>query len=111
MFLAWFTYDTERPDESVEAILGDPGHRWITAQGGFEGDTAELQVVITRGGVFDAGEPAPENEIDGTMTVTFESCTAGTVAYNIPSLGLMGEVPIQRIANDNVALCEELAGG
>ena len=31
VFLAWFTYDTERPPEDVTAILGEPGHRWITA--------------------------------------------------------------------------------
>jgi sugar lactone lactonase YvrE len=40
VFLAWFTYDTERPDESVTAILGEPGHRWLTAFGPYEGDTA-----------------------------------------------------------------------
>ena len=27
VFLAWFTYDTERPPEDVTAILGEPGHR------------------------------------------------------------------------------------
>jgi len=31
--MAWFTHDTERPDTGVEAILGEPGHRWLTAQG------------------------------------------------------------------------------
>jgi len=33
MFLAWFTYDVERPGEGVTAQLGEPGHRWLTAQG------------------------------------------------------------------------------
>ncbi|MDX1555108.1 MAG: hypothetical protein R3212_03685, partial [Xanthomonadales bacterium] len=33
MFLAWFTYDTERPDPSVMADVGEPGHRWLTAFG------------------------------------------------------------------------------
>jgi len=33
MFVAWFTFDTERPPEDVTAQLGDPGHRWLTAQG------------------------------------------------------------------------------
>ena len=37
MFLAWFTYDTERPPEDVTALLGEPGHRWLTAQGPYDG--------------------------------------------------------------------------
>jgi len=28
IFMAWFTYDTERPPEDVMAFLGEPGHRW-----------------------------------------------------------------------------------
>jgi hypothetical protein len=31
------------------------------------------------------------------------------VTYDIPSAGLSGEVPIERIALDNVALCEALS--
>jgi DNA-binding beta-propeller fold protein YncE len=108
MFLAWFTYDIERPDESIEAILGDPGHRWITAFGPYEGNTAELDVEITSGGVFDSAVPAVTQESDGTITVEFDGCNAGTVSYDIHSLALIGDVPIQRIANDNVPLCEAL---
>ncbi len=33
VFLAWFTYDTERPPAEVIAMLGEPGHRWLTALG------------------------------------------------------------------------------
>ena len=33
MFLTWFTYDTVRPDELVPFMLGEPGHRWMTAYG------------------------------------------------------------------------------
>jgi len=110
MFLAWFTYDTERPPEDVTAILGDPGHRWLTAQGPYSGDTATLTISVTEGGVFDAAEPAASTDPagDGTMTIEFSGCTQGLVSYEITSLGLSGEIPIQRIANDNVALCESL---
>jgi len=110
MFLSWFTYEVERPPENIEAILGEPGHRWLTAQGPFEGDTATLDVVVTRGSVFDSGEPVPENSIEGTMEVIFDSCTEGLVKYDIPALALMSEVPIERITADNVALCQTLAG-
>ena len=41
----------------------------------------------------------------GTFEVRFESWIRGTVKYDLPGQGLSGEVPIQRIVNDNVALC------
>ncbi|MCU0786505.1 MAG: hypothetical protein MUF81_21160 [Verrucomicrobia bacterium] len=110
MFLAWFTYDLSRPPANVTAQLGEPGHRWITAQGPYAGDTATLGITISEGGVFDASVPAPANRAGGTLTVTFSSCTAGEVAYEMPALGRSGTVPIQRIALDNVPECEESQG-
>jgi hypothetical protein len=111
MFLAWFTYDTERPPKDVTAILGDPGHRWLTAQGPFEGDTANLTIFVTEGGVFDSAEPVANTNPsgDGTMTIEFADCTEGLVSYEITSLGISGEIPIQRIVPDNISLCETLS--
>ena len=42
VFLSWFTYDAERPHPATPSGLGEPGHRWITAQGGFDGNVATL---------------------------------------------------------------------
>ena len=111
MFLAWFTYDMERPAEGVTAQLGEPGHRWLTAQGPFDGDTANLTIYVTAGGVFDAANPKAVTDLDGdgTMTIEFAGCNAGLVNYSITSLGISGEIPIERIALDNVPLCEALA--
>jgi hypothetical protein len=113
MFIAWFTYDVERPAEDITAILGEPGHRWLTAQGPYEGNTANLTIFVTEGGVFDAPEPPASTDAagDGTMTVTFKDCKSGIVTYEINSLGLSGEIPIQRIVNDNAALCDSLGSG
>jgi hypothetical protein len=111
MFLAWFTYDLARPAPSVPAMIGDPGHRWLTAQGPFSGDTAELDITWTSGMVFDSGTPAFEQMQDGTMTVQFFDCYTGEVAYDLGSAGEQGVVPIQRLANDAVALCEALTQG
>ena len=110
-FLAWFTYDTERPPDEATALLGEPGHRWLTAQGPYNGDTAELTIYVTKGGVFDAAEPAASTDPAGygSMTIEFADCTAGLVTYEIPSLSLSGEIPIERITPDNVALCQALA--
>ncbi len=110
VFLAWFTYDVERPPEDVKAILGEPGHRWLTAQGPYDGDTATLDVYVSSGGVFDSAEPpVGPPTMDGTMQVHFGGCNAGVVSYEIPSANLSGEVAIERIVLDNVALCESLS--
>ena len=109
LFLAWFTYDVQRPPDDVTAVLGEPGHRWLTAQGPYSGDTATLAVHVSSGGVFDSAAPAVGPPVqDGTMQVRFSGCNAGVVSYDIPSVGLAGDVPIQRIVLDNVALCESL---
>ena len=109
MFLAWFTYDTTRPPGSVHANLGDPGHRWITAFGPYTGNQAVLDIEITQGGIFDEASPAPTQHGDGTVTVDMTDCENGTITYDIDSANLRGEIPIQRIALDNVPLCESLA--
>jgi hypothetical protein len=110
LFLAWMTYDVQRPPEDVTAFLGDPGHRWLTAQGPFEGSKAELTIYLTQGGVFDSAEPPAATDQDGygTIAVEFMSCREGRITYDIPSLELSGDIPIQRIVLDNVALCESL---
>ena len=109
VFLVWLTYDTQRPSASIAADLGDPGHRWLTAQGSYADDTAELEITMTEGGVFDAESPKPVRRSDGTMTLQFSNCVTGTVSYDIPSIGRQGVVPIQRVGQNNVANCERLA--
>jgi len=106
--LAWFTYDTERPAEDVTAILGDVGHRWLTATGPFNGNQAELEIAITTGGVFDSAEPKPASTPGGTILLQFDDCKTGSVDYDIPSINRTGVIPIQRVALDNVALCEAI---
>jgi len=106
--LSWFTYDTVRPDEGVTANLGEPGHRWLNALGQYTGNQAVMDITIASGGLFDT--PTEITEVnDGTIILTFTDCTSGTVEYDIPSIGQTGLVPIQRVVNDNVALCESLA--
>ena len=108
IFLAWFTYDTERPPQDVTAILGEPGHRWLTALGPYDGDTALLDVFLSSGMIFDSAEPPVTTEqLEGaTIEIVWSGCNAGVLKYDIPSLGLSGEIPIERIVLDNVAACE-----
>jgi hypothetical protein len=109
--LGWFTYDTELPPEGAMANLGDPGHRWLTAVGPIEGDHVLMNIEMTSGGIFDTATEIVRTDppgSDGTIKLTFHSCNSGTVEYDIPSINRQGIVPIQRVAGDNVALCEAL---
>jgi plastocyanin len=107
VFLSWFTFDTERPPQDVTAHLGEPGHRWLTAQGGYSGDTATLDVYETAGGVFDSPTPAPDPALlVGTINITWTGCNSGVLSYDLPSLSLSGDIPIERIVLDNVPACE-----
>ena len=110
IFLSWFTYDTVRPAMGVTANLGEPGHRWLTAQGPFSGNTANLDVYLTQGGVFDAVSPAATTGAPiGTIDITWPDCENADLAYDIPALGLSGDIDLVRIVPDNVALCEALS--
>lgn len=110
IFMGWFTYDTQRPPANVQAILGDPGHRWLTALGDFGGNTAVLDIEFTEGGVFNMVPPQTSQTTEGTITLEFFDCVTGLVHFEIPSLGLSGTVPIERLTPDNVGLCEAQNG-
>ena len=112
VFVAWFTFDAERPPADITSIIGEPGHRWMVAQGTFSGETANLTLFVSEGGVFNASDPAPVTDQAGvgTLTLEFADCSSGTVTYDITSAGLSGEIPIIRVADDNIPLCEKLAG-
>jgi hypothetical protein len=109
VFMAWFTYNTTQPGQGTQAEVGDPAHRWLTAQGPYEGNTANLSVFLTTGGIFDDSSPVT-NTPEGTITLTFQDCTAGTVDYSLTAAAASGSMSISRPANDNVALCTSMDG-
>ncbi len=109
LFLAHFTYDAERPAESVTATIGEPGHRWLTAAGAFCGRTADLDVALTFGGAFDTGDPSPDTETGyGSYRLRFPDCASAILDYELPVPGLDGRIELERIVNDNIVLCEAL---
>ena len=108
LFLGWFTYDVERPEPGAPAILGEAGHRWLTAQGPYSGATAELDVSLSSGGVFDASDPpVDEPEPYGTIRLHWTDCSHAMLQYYLPPVG-RGAVPLRRIVQDNVPLCQAL---
>lgn len=111
MFAAWFTYDLERPDAGVTPMIGDAGHRWLTAQGPFSGDTADMLIYWTSGMIFDSADPPFAQEQDGTLTVQFFDCISGQVTYDLGAANVTGQFPIIRLANDAQSLCESLLAG
>ena len=109
--LAWFTYDTELPPLDATANLGDPGHRWLTGIGPVSGDQAVLNIEMTSGGIFDDPKMVDRTDppgSDGTFTLKFKNCSSGTLEYDITSIDSQGTVPIERVAIDNVRLCNAL---
>lgn len=109
--LAWFTYDTDLPTEDETANLGDPGHRWLTASGIIDGDRAVMNINFTSGGIFDTTTEIQNTDpvgSDGTITLIFSDCATGLVEYDITSIDQQGSVPIERVAADNVVMCEAL---
>jgi len=105
VMLGWFTFDMDFPGQEAIASLGDPCQRWLTAQGPYEGDQADLVVYNSSGGLFDSELAVPHLEPIGSITLRFENCESGTVNYDLPTYGLTGEIPIQRVASDNIADC------
>ena len=111
--LAWFTYDTTLPAADAESNLGDPGHRWLTALGPVTGNQSVMNIDITSGGIFDTPSEITRTDpagSDGSLTLTFESCSKGTIEYDIVSINRQGSIPIQRVSGDNTGLCNQLAG-
>ena len=109
--LAWFTYDTELPPPDATANLGDAGHRWLTAIGPFSGNSATMNIELTSGGIFDTATEILRTDppgSDGTIYLEFQNCNSGSVEYDIPSINRRGLVPIQRVANDNILICDAL---
>ncbi|MGB7450813.1 MAG: hypothetical protein WBM36_01655 [Lysobacterales bacterium] len=113
MFIAIFTFDTERPGQQATAILGEAGHRWTTGIGDFAGNEAVIEMELSEGGVFFAPIPqVVQTQGYGTVTLTFTDCKTLVLTYDFPGLGLMGTLNLGRFEDPvNIALCESLGGG
>jgi hypothetical protein len=95
----------------VEAILGDPGHRWLTAQGSYEGNMAVLEVYQTVGGIFDSAEPRQETDGPiGAIDILWSDCEKANLSYQLNTPNVAGTIELRRVTEDNATLCESLTG-
>ena len=92
MFGAWFTLDTAAPTGTE---LGNPGQRWLTLQGNYAGDTVNLQIFSTSGGIFNTPSTTTTTQV-GTALLTFSSCTAGTLNFTLTEPAISGSIPLQK---------------
>jgi N-acetylneuraminic acid mutarotase len=99
IFVSWFTYG----DATASS------QRWLTAQGGFEGSTAEIDVFETTGGSFDDPKLISNTKV-GTMSLDFTDCSNAQLSYSLPADPAEGDIAITRVIAGSQALCEELAG-
>jgi hypothetical protein len=99
IFVSWFTYGEQTAS----------GQRWLTAQGDFEGSTAEIDVWETTGGSFDDPEPINRTKV-GTMSLDFTDCSNAQLTYSLPADSAEGDIAITRVIPGSQTLCEELAG-
>ncbi len=109
-FLSWFTFDSEQPGGGVTSVFGAPDQRWVTGAGTYSGNTVTINVELTSGGVFNGSNPlASQEPAYGTITIVFTDCKEAILTYSFPSLGLSGELTLNRVVDSNVALCEILS--
>ena len=67
-----------------------------------------IDIELTSGGIFDSVEPEPTQEPYGTIDIIWSDCENAVLSYDISSAGVSGDIPITRIALDNVPRCEAL---
>ncbi len=103
IFIAWFTYN----DVTTQKAIGEPNHRWLTASGNYLGTSASLPLYLTSGGKFDNPQSVTTVQ-DGTLNVSFDDCSTGSIQYTISSANLSGTIPIQRLLPATASLCGNL---
>jgi uncharacterized protein (DUF885 family) len=102
MFLAWFTYT----DDSS----ANPGEQhWLTAQGNYSGNTAELLLYETLGGRFDDPQKVSTDPV-GKATLRFRDCGLGQMNYTIDAWDLQGSFPMRRAIPGAENVCRERTG-
>lgn len=92
---AWYTYlPAASPNTRARQL-------WLIGSGAYAHDSAQLQLVRSRGGQLDAGAPALVDVV-GSLSVKFDSCSSARAAYAVRLDGIdyEGEIPLTRLSPD-----------
>jgi hypothetical protein len=108
IFMSWFTYDLALPADGIDFTIGDPGQRWYTAFGDYDGDTAVLDLELNQDGIFDSATPITQT-VDGTVTLTAINCEEMLLSYDIFSADVQGDIPLGRVTDDKLEDCRSLS--
>lgn len=96
LFGGWFTYAP-----NGQAIGGPASQRWYTLQADLpvSGNTiAGIPIYGTTSGILDDPDPVVTTQV-GSATLSFTSCSVGTLSYNFtsgPNAGLSGSIGLSR---------------
>jgi hypothetical protein len=80
IFFAWYTYALGGQSQ------GAAGQRWFTGQANYVVGAKAMVVTLyeTKGGAFNTSPTSAQTIVAiGTATLSFSSCTSGTLAYNL----------------------------
>lgn len=86
--IAWFTW--------IPGATNAGEYYWLTGAGAFSANRAELNLSRTRGGRFN-DPTAVQRTPSGTAVFTFDSCTTGSVTFNMTDPPATGTIALQRI--------------
>lgn len=106
MFVAWFTY--ERPGSQAAPKIGSADNRWLTAQGNYSGNAAELSLFKTGGGTFDVGGGTTTTP-SGRLTLEFINCNSAVATYVVTPDFFSSTIDLQRVLPGTQTACETAA--
>lgn len=96
IFFAWYTYAVGGQSSGVA------GQRWYTGQANYVVGAKAMVVTLyeTKGGVFNTSPTSAQTSVAvGTATLTFSTCTTGTLAYSFTggsNAGQSGTIALTR---------------
>ncbi len=109
-FVAWFTYDINEPPADETAGFSSSQHRWLTAFGPVEGNTANLTLSFDAGGVFN--DPRATNPVEvGSLTINFSDCDNATISWDFDNAMLPdANTAISRLTSDSYCARSQAGG-
>jgi cyclophilin family peptidyl-prolyl cis-trans isomerase len=99
LFASWFTFTPGGSGSGAE-------QHWLTAQGSYSGDAADLLVYETLGGEFDDPQDVTTEAV-GQATLRFSDCANGELSYVLDHWGLQGVIPLERAIPASDSICQQ----